>query len=281
MAISIKNAATAAAVSMRQATSQRTARSYDDGDYNYLAYWNGRGYEHRAEVIALRRLLRGRTFAHALDVGGGFGRLSKVLCDYANKVTLADPSLRQLELARQYMAGRGQAELRLMDAAHLDLGDASVDLAVMVRVLHHIPFPASELAEIARVLRPGGYAVIEVANSLHAVNRARSWARGRRIPAVPVDVRSLRHRTGESIPFVNHHPKMLVRELAARGLRIERRLSVSNLRQPLVKRAVPERLLLGAEYLMQIPLAPLHFGPSIFFLARREQQFTGGRHRRL
>jgi SAM-dependent methyltransferase len=279
MAISIKNAATGA-VSTPQAASRRTARSYDDGDYNYLAYWNGRRYEHRAEVIALRRLLRGRRFAHALDVGGGFGRLSKVLCDYASRVTLADASLRQLELARQYMAGRGQAELRLMDAAHLELDDASVDLAVMVRVLHHIPFPAGELAEMARVLKPGGYAVIEAANSLHAVNRVRSWAHGRRIPADPLDVRSLPNRTSDSIPFVNHHPRMLTRQLSACGLRIERRLSVSNLRQPLMKRAMPTRMLLGAEYLMQVPLAPLHFGPSLFFLARREQPLTGGRHRR-
>jgi SAM-dependent methyltransferase len=261
---------------MPQAASQRAARCYDEDDYNYLAYWNGRRYEHRAEVIALRRLLRRQTFTHALDVGGGFGRLSKVLCDYASRVTLADPSARQLELARQYLAGRTQAELRLMDAAHLDLGDASVDLAVMVRVLHHIPFPASELKEIARVLKPGGYAVIEAANSLHAVNRVRSWARGRRIPADPVDVRSLPHRTSDSIPFVNHHPRMLMRELSACGLRIERRLSVSNLRQPLVKRAMPERLLLGAEYLVQVPLAPLHFGPSIFFLARRERFIAPG-----
>jgi hypothetical protein len=39
------------------------------------------------------------------------------------------------------------------------------------------------------------------------------------------------------------------------------------------------RLLLGAEYLMQVPLAPLHFGPSMFFLARREQPAARGRAR--
>lgn len=271
MAINAKPAATAATVTTQRATIRRTARSYDDGDYNYLTYWNGRGYEHRAEVIALRRLLRGRTFTHAVDVGGGFGRLTKVLCDYASRVTLADPSVRQLELARDYLLGRPQAELRLMDAGHLELEDASVDLAVMVRVLHHIPFPAAEITEIARVLKPGGFAVIEAANSLHAVNRLRSWVHRQPIPADPVDVRSAPHQTSESIPFVNHHPGMLMRQFSACGLRIERRLSVSNLRQPLMKRAMPARALLGAEYLMQVPLAPLYFGPSIFFLACRER----------
>jgi hypothetical protein len=33
---------------------------------------------------------------------------------------------------------------------------------------------------------------------------------------------------------------------------------------------MPERLMLAAEYVMQVPFAPLAFGPSLFFLARRQ-----------
>jgi hypothetical protein len=47
-------------------------------------------------------------------------------------------------------------------------------------------------------------------------------------------------------------------------------LSVSNLRQPALKRIMPERLMLAAEYVMQVPFAPLAFGPSLFFMARRQ-----------
>jgi hypothetical protein len=43
----------------------------------------------------------------------------------------------------------------------------------------------------------------------------------------------------------------------------------SNLRQPALKRIMPERLMLAAEYVMQVPFAPLAFGPSLFFMARR------------
>ena len=80
-----------------------------------------------------------------MDVGGGYGRLSVVLRSYADRVTLADPSYRQLEVAERYLEQHPAIETRLTDAAHLDFAAASVDLAVMVRVLHHLPDPEQEL----------------------------------------------------------------------------------------------------------------------------------------
>ena len=44
----------------------------------------------------------------------------------------------------------------------------------------------------------------------------------------------------------------------------------SHLRQPALKRIMPERLMLAAEYVMQVPFAPLAFGPSLFFMTRRQ-----------
>jgi hypothetical protein len=86
----------------------------------------------------------------------------------------------------------------------------------------------------------------------------------------PVDIRSEANKASDSIPFVNHHPAAVARQLAACGLLVERVLSVSNLRQPALKRIMPERLMLAAEYAMQVPLAPLSFGPSLFFMARKQ-----------
>jgi SAM-dependent methyltransferase len=219
--------------------------------------------------MALSRLLQGRRFGHAVDVGGGFGRLTVVLHDYADRVTLADPSHRQLRFAERYLQRYPAVDKRLIDAAHWDFEDASVDLAVMVRVLHHVPHPVNELSEIARILTVEGCAIIEAANVLHAVNRVRYWRNGQRVPMTPVDIRSEVNRRPNIVPFVNHHPVTLTRQLAACGLRVKRVLSVSNLRHPALKRVMPERLMLAAEYALQVPLAPLRFGPSIFFLASK------------
>src|SRR5258708_19441753 len=133
-----------------------------------MNFWFGRGYEHKSEVIAIRRLLSGPTFEHAADIAGGYGRVSAVLSEFADKVTLVDSSSRQLALAADFLADHPGVEKRLMDAAKLDFPDSSVDLVAMIRVMHHLPDPAADLAEGNRILRPGGTAIVDVANPAHA-----------------------------------------------------------------------------------------------------------------
>src|SRR5258708_19690237 len=174
---------------------------YDDPAFNYADWWLGRKYEHDAEVMAIRRLLHGRRFASAVDIGGGFGRLSMVIADYADHVSLVDPSAQQLELSRSFLASHPAIDRRQMVAAELDFPDASVDLVTMIRVMHHLPDPAAELAEVSRILRPNGHAIIECANAMHALRRVRSRLRGKRIPVSAVEIGSR-----GTIPSLTPHP---------------------------------------------------------------------------
>jgi SAM-dependent methyltransferase len=242
----------------------KRADFYDGPAHDYQRYWDGRDYEHAAERIALGRLLKGQHFAHAVDVGGGFGRLSALLHRYADRVTLAEPSARQLDLAARV---NPMLETVQAQAAELPFLDGEVDLVTMIRVMHHLPDPRPELAEIARVLDPVGVAVVEVANLGHFRNRLRY--RGR-IPAEPVDIRSLENRHDDEIPFVNHNIATVTAQLQEAGLHVERMLSVSNFRSATLKKLVPRRVLLRLEAAAQVPLAPLLFGPSIFLLLRKE-----------
>ena len=248
---------------------------YDDADFNYMDFWSSRAYEHEAEVIAIRRLLSGRRFGEAADIGGGYGRLSIVLSEFADKVTLIDSSSQQLALAADFLADHPGVETRLMDAARLAFPDSSVDLVAMVRVLHHLPDPAPELAEVSRILRPGGTAIVEVANLAHALNRVRHMVRRERLPLAALDIRSEAVRERGGIPYVNHHPATVARQFRAADLQIQRVLSVSNLRHPLLKMALPGWTILAAEKMAQARLARIHFGPSLFFLLRKEPRDGG------
>ncbi len=249
----------------------KKADQYNDPKHNYLHYWRGRDYENAAEEMAIRRLLKGKHFKNAVDVGGGYGRLCVLLEDYADKVTLAEPSQQQLDIAKDYLKDHPEIERKLTQADKLDFADKSFDLITMIRVMHHLPNPVPELSELHRVLSDDGYLILEVANFAHFRNRLKYFLRNKRLPQEPVDIRSAKNQREDEIPFVNHNPKTVIKQLAHAGLKVDKVLSVSNLRSPVLKKVVPRGLMLSAEKLMQPTLAKTYFGPSVFFLVKKAQ----------
>ena len=245
------------------------ADQYNDPNHNYLKYWQGRDYEHAAEEMAIRRILKGKHFKQAADIGGGYGRLCLVLKDYADKVTLAEPSQQQLDLAEDFLKDYAAIDRKLMQAQDLAFKDGSVDLVTMVRVMHHLPEPQESLKEIARVLSKNGMAIIEVANYAHARNRLKHFLHGKPLPSKPVDIRSEASKKRGEIPFVNHNPKTVIKQFEDAGLTVERMLSVSNLRSPGLKKIMPKKLMLAIEDVLQPALASVFFGPSIFFVLKK------------
>jgi SAM-dependent methyltransferase len=248
---------------------KRRADQYNDPSHNYRQYWLGRDYEHAAEEMAIRKLLHGKHFAAAADIGGGYGRLCLLLEKYSDQVFLVEPSQQQLDLAADFLKEHPEIKRVRAQADDLEFADNSIDLLTMIRVMHHLPDPVAEFNEIARVLSPDGVAIIEVANYMHARNRVRHLLKGERLPVKPVDIRSAANRNKGEIPFVNHNPHTVIRQLEHAGLQVHATLSVSNLRSQRLKQLMPRGMMLSIEHLVQRPLASVYFGPSIFFLVRK------------
>lgn len=247
----------------------KKADQYNDPKHNYLHYWEGRDYENDAEVIAIKRFLKGKRFKHAVDIGGGYGRLCVLLSEYADKVTLAEPSQQQLDIAKEFLKDYPRIERKLMQVDDLKFKDSSVDLIMMIRVMHHLPDPSIGFAEIARALTPDGYFLLEIANYAHGRNRLKYALKGQKLPTEPVDIRSAKNRKASEIAFVNHNPKTVIKQLAHAGFKVERTLSVSNLRSPTLKKLIPESAMLSVEKTLQTALAKSYFGPSTFLLIRK------------
>ena len=248
----------------------KKADQYNDVNHNYVDYWQHRNYENQAEIIAIKRLLKDKHFKTAVDVGGGYGRLSVLLSQYADKVVLAEPSTQQLDLATDFIKDYPSISKQLLQADDLKFPSGSIDLLTMIRVMHHLPDPSAELAEIARVLSKDGLAIIEVANYAHFLNRLRLFVHGKKLPMSPVDIRSPEHRNNSEIPFVNHNQETVIWQFDKVGLEIVEVLSVSNLRNGLIKTVLPLNILLGLEKIGQKPLAKYYFGPSVFFLLHKK-----------
>jgi SAM-dependent methyltransferase len=106
-----------------------------------------------------------------LEVGPGPGEVSeRMQRDLGADVVAIDISERMVELA----CGRG-LDARVGDVQNLPLPDREFDLVVAAWVLFHVPELDRGLAEIARVLRPGGR-LVAVTNSEHHLAEARSHA---------------------------------------------------------------------------------------------------------
>jgi len=256
---------------MPKTSDKKVADQYNNDNFNYLHYWKGRDYEHASEEMAIRRLLRGKRFKHAVDIGGGYGRLCVLLKEYSDSVTLAEPSKAQLEIAEDFLKDYPDIDQQLMQADDLKFKKASVDLFTMIRVMHHLPDPSKEFSQIHDALSEDGYFVLELANYAHARNRIKHLIKGKRLPEEPVDIRSEQNRREEEIAFVNHNPKTVIKQLDAAGFKVERILSVSNLRSPGLKKIVPRTIMLSIERVMQPTFARTYFGPSIFFLLKKQR----------
>jgi ubiquinone/menaquinone biosynthesis C-methylase UbiE len=99
---------------------------------------------------------------HCLEVGCGQGALARLLVErYGARVVASDYDPAQVALAQERLADLGeQVELHVVDARDIPFDDATFDAVFSFGVMHHIPGGWREaVAEIARVLKPGGWFV--------------------------------------------------------------------------------------------------------------------------
>lgn len=96
--------------------------------------------------------------ARVLDVGCGTGYLAARLADHGLDVAAIDLDPAMVALAGKRLAGR--AEVAIASVTELPFPDASFDLVVSTLSMHHWADTDAGLADIARVLRPEGRALI-------------------------------------------------------------------------------------------------------------------------
>lgn len=239
--------------------------------YDYKSYWTTRQFEDKSEKIALLSFLKKINKKDSIiDIGGGFGRLSSVYCSLFKKCVLVDPSADLLELAKE------ENHFSNLFFLKANLPDLSIkekfDVALMIRVSHHLLNPLPSFKEVYELLNTDGYFILEIANKIHLLARLKAYLKGDF--NFVNDYSSMERRSMESIKkgkitFVNHHPKKIINELKEIGFCLENVLSVSNFRNSILKKIIPQKILLLFEEKLQSPLGKIYFGPSIFILLRK------------
>ena len=126
---------------------------FDDGEKyeRYMGYWSQLAGETFLDWLAPKAGLRW------LDVGCGNGAFTELLIERCAPASVQgiDPSEGQLAYARTRPASR-LAQFHQGDAMALPFPDDTFDVAVMPLVIFFVPEPAKGVAEMARVVCPGG-----------------------------------------------------------------------------------------------------------------------------
>jgi ubiquinone/menaquinone biosynthesis C-methylase UbiE len=155
-------------------------------EQEYRPFPNDEGRNSRQgslEVPLMIRALGLPVGARVLEIGCGRGVALPVLGRLLRPSRLVglDPEVEFLEEARSRLSAAGiTAELIRGDVRRMRFPDAAFDLVVDFGTCYHIARPQAALAEIARVLSPGGLFVHETPLSQVFSHPVRSF--GRRIP---------------------------------------------------------------------------------------------------
>lgn len=116
-----------------------------------------RWHYHLAEFFSSRRNSTGTL----LEIGCGIGVDSIQLSKCGYEVTAVDLTETAIQVGREYARIRGQnIDFRVGNSEKLDFADNTFDNVYSFGVLHHTPDIDAAIAEVHRVLKPGGTADI-------------------------------------------------------------------------------------------------------------------------
>lgn len=130
----------------------------DNGLWDEHAQWwidgftNGVDPEYEEQIIPLAlEELAGRHIV--LDVGCGDGQIARALAKQGSSVLGIDPTQLHIDIANERAGG---PTYMLGNATKLPVADASQDAVVACLVFEHIDEVDTAIAEVSRVLKPGG-----------------------------------------------------------------------------------------------------------------------------
>lgn len=199
---------------------------------NYRTPDNEAFYERAFDLITAE--LHPPAGATFLDAGCGSCAHTVRLARRGFDVCAVDFSESALDMARSQLEATGLDEritLHREDLTRLSFADGSFDYAICWGVLMHVPDVAQAVAELSRVLRPGGRLVVSEGNvgSLEARTRRglqRLLGRGGAdVKETPAGLERWKDSAGGRLVTRQADVDWLVSAFASRGLRLSKRVA--------------------------------------------------------
>ncbi|MCC7304003.1 class I SAM-dependent methyltransferase [bacterium] len=261
--------------------------NYEMNNYKYSDFWIGREYEHEAEIFLLQNIVKKHLpdlqERELVDLGGAYGRLLTVYGKQAKRIVLADYSTNEL---RQGLSNvmhspiKGKISFLALNAYKMPFGDNTVDALLSVRVMHHLKDIHLFFSDLARVLKPGGKAIIEFANKNHLLSLFRHAKKLDLSSFLREDVTQVTHRkdsqgikTGQLSIMYNFSYKYIKEKAQVVGLGVEASYACSFLRSTFFKHIFDTPTLLKLESVFQKLFCWTRITPSVFIVLSKKGEF--------
>jgi SAM-dependent methyltransferase len=134
-------------------------RPYDSMAEDFLAHAEDGAYNAHYDRPAVLELLGDVAGQRVLDAGCGPGLYAEELLARGAQVAGFDASTAMVDLARARVGGRAEIRVARLDEP-LPYADGSFDVVLCALAIHYVADRHAAFAELHRVLRPGGAAVV-------------------------------------------------------------------------------------------------------------------------
>jgi ubiquinone/menaquinone biosynthesis C-methylase UbiE len=127
------------------------------------SYVRSRTHSGGPDLERLVRLAGDHPAWEAVDVATGGGHTALAIAPHVRRVIATDITEPMLAAAAEFIRSRGASnvDFLLADAENLPFPPDAFDLATCRTAAHHFPDPARFVAEVVRVLRPGGLLLLQ------------------------------------------------------------------------------------------------------------------------
>lgn len=203
----------------RAAAEQHDAvRSFFDAEAAEYARGRARQHSFAVQRELVLELLPDRP-GRVLDAGCGPAVMAEPLLERGAEVWAVDASEEMIRLGGERLAAhpaRRRVHLRTGTLEGLEFADGSFDAAIAMGVLEYVPDRLRALAELRRVLRPGGVLVLTIPSGISAYHLARNAWTG----SLAALRRAARRPSRDPYPVAVRRcvPWLLDREIARAGL---------------------------------------------------------------
>jgi ubiquinone/menaquinone biosynthesis C-methylase UbiE len=188
---------------------------YENADYEI--FWTGIQQQKLDELeqVLVAKMLH-LPARRMMDIGCGYGRLWERYQAQCDEIVLLDSSKSLLKQA--YHRSGGRAICLACDLHAIPFRDGAFDQVMMVRVLHHLPDTHAAMAELSRLITPGGHLLFSYCNKKNA-ERVLRWLVGKNsYHPYKLEPAWVWER------FFMHHPHYIHQNLEDVGLQVKREM---------------------------------------------------------